>query len=164
MAVNYLESLISEWLEYKGLFVRTNVLVGPRAKGGYECELDVVAIDVTQKKILQFEPTMDALSWKDREARFKKKFVAGKKYIPELFADFMKIHPDWIEQYAVLGFGSDKTYKTIGGGIVLTAKNLFNQIIKDLENKKIESQAVPENMPRLRTIQFMLNYFKVNTI
>jgi hypothetical protein len=164
MAVNYLESLISEWLEYKGLFVRTNVLVGPRAKGGYECELDVVAIDVKEKKILQFEPTMDALSWKDRETRFKKKFDAGKKYIPELFVDFMKIHPDWIEQYAVLGFGSDKNYKTIGGGVVLTARNLFNKIMKDLENKKIESQAVPENMPRLRTIQFMLNYFRVHTI
>jgi len=164
MALNFLESLISEWLEYKGLFVRTNVLVGPREKGGYECELDVVAIDVKQKKFLQYEPTMDALSWKDREVRFKKKFDAGKKYIPELFSDFMKIHPDWIEQYAVLGFGSDENYKTIGGGIVVTAKNLFKQIIKDIEGKKIESQAVPENMPRLRTIQFILNYFKVNTI
>lgn len=164
MAVNYLESLISEWLEYKGLFVRTNVFVGLRSQGGYECELDVVAIDVKQRKILHFEPTMDALSWKDRETRFKKKFDAGKKYIPELFADFMKIHPDWIEQYAVLGFGSDKNFNTIGGGTVLTAKNLFNEIIKDVENKKIESQAVPENMPRLRTIQFMLNYFKLNRI
>ena len=164
MAINFLEALISEWLEYKGMFVRNNVFVGPREKGGYECELDVVAIDLQEKKILQYEPTMDALSWKDRERRFRKKFEAGKRYIPELFADFMKIHPDWIEQYAVLGFGSDINYSTIGGGKVLTARKLFQQILKDIHGKKLEKQAISENMPRLRTIQFILNYFEVKEI
>jgi hypothetical protein len=164
MATNFLESLISEWLQYKGMFVRTNVFVGPREKGGYECELDVVAIDLQEKRILHYEPTMDALSWSEREKRFKRKFDAGKKYIPNLFLDFMKIHPDWIEQYAVLGFGSDKNRKKIGGGIIITAKNLFKQILEDIKDKKIESQAISENMPRLRTIQFMLNYFDVKTI
>ena len=71
MATNFLESLIAEWLEYKGMFVRTNVLVGPREKGGYECELDVVAIDVQERRILHYEPTMDADSWEDREVRFR---------------------------------------------------------------------------------------------
>ncbi len=31
----------------------------------------------------------------------------------------------------------------------------------DLSGKKIESAAVTENAPRLRTIQFLLNYFDV---
>jgi hypothetical protein len=31
-------------------------LLGPREKGGYEREFDVVAIDVKQRKILQYEP------------------------------------------------------------------------------------------------------------
>ena len=159
MAVNYLEALITEWCEYRGMFVRTDVLVGPRERGGYECELDVVAIDVKDKRILQFEPSMDALSWLDREKRYRRKFDAGKKYIPEIFSDFMKIHPDWIDQYAVLGFGSDINHKSLGGGKVLTAKNLFQLILKDIEGKKIEKQAISENMPRLRTIQFILNYF-----
>jgi len=53
MAINFLEALISEWLEYKGMFVRNNVFVGPREKVGYECELDVVAIDLNEKKTLQ---------------------------------------------------------------------------------------------------------------
>ena len=164
MATNFLESLIAEWLEYKGMFVKTNVFVGRRRKGGYECELDIVAVDLHAKRILQYEPTMDALSWADREKRFKRKFTAGKKYIPELFGHYMKIHPDWIEQYAVFGFGSDVVHKCVGGGAVLTARKLFRQIIADLKGKKIESAAVSENMPRLRTIQFMLNYFTVEPI
>ena len=45
MAANYLEQLVAEWLEYQGYFVRRNVLVGKRAAGGYECELDVVAFN-----------------------------------------------------------------------------------------------------------------------
>ncbi len=161
MATNFLESLISEWLEYKGMFVRTNVLVGPREKGGYECELDVVAINLREKRILHYEPTMDALSWAEIEKRFRRKFDAGKKYIPELFADFMRIHPDWIEQYAVLGFGSDVNHKTVGGGKVITSRKLFQSILKDLEGKKIDKQAISEDLPRLRTIQFILNYFDV---
>ena len=164
MATNFLESLIAEWLEYKGMFVRTNVLVGLREKGGYECELDVVGIDLQERRILQYEPTMDGSSWKDREIKFRKKFDAGKKYIPELFSDFMRIHPDWIEQYAVLGYGSDRNHKTIGGGIIITTKSLFQQILEDLKGKRIDRQAISENMPRLRTIQFILNYFDVNTI
>ena len=164
MTTNYLESLISEWLQYNGMFVRTNVFVGPRQKGGYECELDIIAIDLNEKRILHYEPTMDALSWAKREIRFKRKFDAGKKYIPNLFSDFMKIHPDWIEQYAVLGFGSDKIHQKIGGGVIVTTKNLFAQILEDIRDKRIESQAVSENMPCLRTIQFILNYFDVKTI
>jgi hypothetical protein len=113
MATNFLESLISEWLQYKGMFVRTNVFAGPRDKGGYECELDIAAINLNEKIILHYEPTMDASSWSEREVRFRRKFDAGKKYIPDLFLDFMKIHPDWIEQCAVLGFGSDKNHKKL---------------------------------------------------
>ena len=40
---NFLEQLVREWYEYQGYFVRQNVNVGKRAKGGYECELDIVA-------------------------------------------------------------------------------------------------------------------------
>jgi len=41
--MNHLEQLVTEWYEYRGYFVRRNVQVGPRLKGEYECELDVVA-------------------------------------------------------------------------------------------------------------------------
>ena len=41
--MNHLEQLFTERYEYRGYFVRRNVQVGPRLKGEYECELDVVA-------------------------------------------------------------------------------------------------------------------------
>ena len=45
MAGNHLEALVAEWCEFNGLFVRRNVPVGRRTKGGWDCELDVVAFD-----------------------------------------------------------------------------------------------------------------------
>ena len=41
MAGNHLESLVAEWYEFRGYFVRRNIRVGKRSKGGYECELCV---------------------------------------------------------------------------------------------------------------------------
>ena len=85
MATNYLEQLIAEWYEYKGYYVRRNLLVGKRVKGGFECELDVVAFNPKAKHLVHIEPSMDANSWAERERRYQKKFTAGRKYIPELF-------------------------------------------------------------------------------
>jgi hypothetical protein len=85
MAANYLEQLIAEWYEHQGFFVRRNVLAGKRLKGGHECELDVVAFHPHKKLLVHIEPSMDASSWDERERRYKKKFDAGRKYIPHLF-------------------------------------------------------------------------------
>ena len=82
---NFLEQLVGEWYEYNGYFVRRNVLVGPLAHGGYECELDVVAFHPEERHLVHIEPSMDADTWAVRETRFGKKFVAGRKYIPGLF-------------------------------------------------------------------------------
>ncbi len=42
--VNHLEQLVAEWLQFNGYYVRVSVQVGPRPKGGFEGELDVVGI------------------------------------------------------------------------------------------------------------------------
>ncbi len=81
MASNFLEQLVGEWYEYRGYFVRRNVLVGKRAKGGYECELDVVAFNPVTRHLVHIEPSMDCDSWPVRERRYGKKFRAGRKYI-----------------------------------------------------------------------------------
>ena len=111
MAVNFLEQLVAEWYEFQGYFIRRNIWVGKRAKGGYECELDIVAFHPGKKHLVQIEPSMDASSWAERERRFKKKFVAGKKYIPDLFED-LDI-PEKIEQIALLVFASKQNHQTI---------------------------------------------------
>jgi hypothetical protein len=46
LAGNHLEALVAEWYEVRGYFVRRNVQVGKRPKGGYECEFDIVVRSV----------------------------------------------------------------------------------------------------------------------
>ena len=69
MAGNHLESLVSEWYEFRGYFVRRNVQVGKRASGGYDCELDIVAFHPEQRSLVHLEPSLDCHSWAIREGR-----------------------------------------------------------------------------------------------
>src|SRR5260370_1352541 len=101
--MNFLEQVTAEWLEYKGYFVRRNIHVGRRPKGGYECELDVIGFHPTLRRLRHIEPSMDSDSWAQRTARFTKKFNAGWKYIPEIFAGFKPLPK--IEQMALFGYG-----------------------------------------------------------
>ena len=50
--MNHLEQLVGEWYEYNGYFVRRNVRVEKRLKGGFEGELDVLLF--TQKADILF--------------------------------------------------------------------------------------------------------------
>lgn len=150
--MNHLELLVAEWYEYRGYFVRRNVQVGPRVNGGYECELDVVAFHPAKHHLVHIEPSMDAHSWAKREQRYAKKFHAGCQYIPALF-DGMAV-PSEIEQIALLGFASNTNVKTLSGGRVMTAAELFAEIVAGIGNKKVAKAAVPEQFPLLRTIQF----------
>jgi hypothetical protein len=156
MASNHLEQLVAEWLEYQGYFVRRNVKVGKRSRGGYDCELDIVALHPVKKILVHYEPSTDANSWEERESRYQKKFEAGKKHIPELFHGLAL--PDRIEQFAVFIFGSDTTHKTVGGGTVLMADDLIKEIVDNLISKKIAKAIVPEQYPLLRAIHLVCEY------
>ncbi|MBD3653129.1 hypothetical protein [Kangiella sp.] len=150
--MNHLEQLIAEWYEYRGYFVRRNIQVGPRVNGGYECELDVVAFNPVTQHLVHIEPSMDAHSWAKREQRYSKKFAAGRAYIPSLFGGLAL--PDEIEQIALLGFASNANVKSLAGGRVMTAAELFAEIVSGIGNKKVARSAIPEQFPLLRTIQF----------
>lgn len=153
MASNHLEDLIAEWLEYRGFFVRRNVLVGKRSKGGHECELDVVAFHPAERRLLHYEPSMDADSWAEREERFSNKFAAGLRYIPTLFAG-IEI-PAKIEQIAVLGFASVRNKKTLAGARIQLASELVDEILTGLRDKRLAKEAVPEQFPLVRTLQYV---------
>ncbi len=153
MPANYLEQLVSEWYEYQGYFVRRNVLVGKRAKGGHECELDVVAFHPARKHLVQVEPSMDADSWAVRQKRYEKKFRAGKKYASGLFVGLgAPLVPD---QIALFGYGSGRTQKTVGDGTVMTIRDFLRPILAELGTRAIGRRAVPEHMVILRTIQIL---------
>lgn len=156
MANNFLEQLVTEWYEYRGYFVRRNVWVGKRGRGGFESELDIVAFNPKTRHLAHVEPSLDAESWEKRERRFRKKFDAGRKHIPGLFPGFDL--PDEIEQIAVLVFASKINHPTIGGGKVLLISDLMREILEDLSEKKIAANAVPEHHALLRTLQFVVEY------
>lgn len=153
--MNFLEQLAGEWYEYQGYFVRRNVLVGRRSQGGYECELDVVAFNPSNRHIVHVEPSMDAHSWKKREIRYKKKFSAGRNYIPNLFKDFKISKKDDIEQITLLGFAGKGKHKTLAGGRILLIQDFFPEIMSKLKNTRVRSNAIPESLPLLRTLQFV---------
>jgi hypothetical protein len=156
MAVNYLEELIAEWYEYQGYFVRRNIPVARRAKGGYECELDVVAYHPVRKHLVHLEPSMDADSWATREKRFGRKFEMGLKYIPAIFESLDL--PDEIEQIAILVFASKRNHQTVGGGKLILIDELLEEIFAHLESKELASSAVPEHLSILRSFQFVTEY------
>lgn len=156
MANNFLEQLLSEWYEFQGYFVRRNVLVGKRPKGGYECELDVVAFHPEHRHLVHLEPSMDASSWRERERRYKKKFDAGRKYIPKLFAGLEV--PGEVEQIAVLVFASKHSRTTLGGGQILLVEELLERIFTRLKDSRVASSAMPEGFPILRAFQFVADY------
>lgn len=157
--MNYLEELVAEWYEFQGYFVRRNVLVGKRSRGGYEGELDVVAFHPETKHLVHIEPSMDALSWKKREERFKKKFDAGKRHVPSLFKG-LNI-PKTVEQIALLQFASKKNRDTIGGAKLMLVSELLVEILEALREQRVASNAVPEDKPILRTLQFVAEHREV---
>jgi len=156
MMANFLEQLVAEWYEIQGYFVRRNVKVGRRPKGGWDGELDVVAFHPRKKHLIHIEPSTDALPWGQRQKRFEKKFDAGRKYIPALF-EGLNVPPE-IEQIALLGIGSSKTHSSLGGGRVMTISEFMNLLREDLKKRSVMSAAIPEQFQVLRALQFAAHY------
>jgi hypothetical protein len=156
MAGNYLEQLVSEWYEFNGYFVRRNIKVGRRAKGGYEGELDVVAFHPSKKRLVHIEPSLDAHRWEKREERFSKKFAVGRKYIPKIFEGFDL--PTDIEQIALLVLPSKGNRQTLGGGKLVTVAELLEEIFVGIKGLSIYKNSIPEDKPLLRSFQYVAQY------
>jgi hypothetical protein len=156
--VNFLEQLVAEWYEFRGYFVRRNVLVGLRSGGGYISELDVVAFHPVEKHLVHVEPSMGAQSWDKREKQFAKKFGAGKKYIPSLFAGLDV--PSKIDQIALIGFGgAPRGRSTVGGGRLILIHDLMDDIRTELKRRPIARAAVPEQYVILGSLQYAAQYW-----
>jgi hypothetical protein len=157
VAGNHLESLVAEWYEFKGYFVRRNLKVGRRAKGGYECELDVVAFSPEKKELVHIEPSLDAHTWEERERRYRKKFEAGRKYIPGLFSGIPI--PEHIEQIALFVYGGTDASRELAGGHVVFIREFLDEVRLGLAGRSVSNAAVPEGFPLLRTLQFAYEYW-----
>ncbi|HEV2150447.1 MAG TPA: hypothetical protein VGR37_23810 [Longimicrobiaceae bacterium] len=154
MAANHLEQLVAEWYEYQGYFLRRNVKVGRRAKGGYEGELDIVAFHPDKRHLLHIETSLDAQAWHKRETRFAKKFELGRHFIPSLFSGLSI--PAEIEPVAVLLFAAKVGGRTsLGGGRLVLVGELLQEIFSELAPVSILSNMVDEQKPLLRTLHFV---------
>ena len=158
MAGNHLESLVAEWYEFRGYFIRRNVQVGKRPKGGYEAELDIVGFHPTARSLVQVEPSLDANSWAEREARYSKKFEAGRKYIRGLFPS-MPV-PKEIDQIALFVYGGRRSRERIAGGRVVSIEDFMEEIRAAIGDRRLAQAAIPQGFPLLRTLQFAAEYWE----
>lgn len=147
---NFLEQLAAEWYEYRGYFVRRNVRVGQRAGGGFAGELDVVAFNPTEKHLVHIEASTDADSWKNREAKFAKKFMTGRAYIRDVFPG---LELPEVEQRALLGYASAKSHPPqLGGGKVVAICEFLAEIKQGIPQSTVH--VIHEQFVILRTLQF----------
>jgi hypothetical protein len=148
--MNHLEQLVGEWLQYKGYFVRVGVPVGPRPRGGFEGELDVIGLHFSNQHLLHVECSLDADSWKKRDKNFQLKFERGRKFIKHVFSGIPL--PEKLDQVCILQFaGSER--REIGGGRLITVRDFIREIFDGLEHTSPASGAVPSIFPLLRTLQ-----------
>jgi hypothetical protein len=154
--MEYLQQLVAEWYEYQGYFVRTDLWVGLESDGSYECELDVVAFHPTHRHLVHIEPSLDLLSWKEREAHFQLKFDAGRKYLHRMFGNEPRIH---FEQIA-LESADEELPRTIAGARLVRLSDLIGEILGALAAFPISEWLVPEQWPLLRTLQFVTAFRK----
>jgi hypothetical protein len=149
-APNHLEQLVAEWLQHNGYFVRVSVPVGPRARGGYKGELDVVGVNLVKHRLIHVECSLDAVSHEARDKRFALKFERGRQYIKSVFEGIAL--PETLEQIVVLQFSSGKT-RTIGGVRLVTVRELVHEIYEGLKSTSPAKGAISSNWPLLRTLQ-----------
>lgn len=154
--MNFLESLVAEWYEYSGYFVRSNPRTRKRQKGGWDVELDVLAYSPSDRRLIHIEASSDANSWQERKDRFlKKKFILSREEYESLIGSSV----DTIEKIAVVGWGSTKSDLVWGEDIkVLLIPQLLEEITTKLKETSPLKQAVPESFPLLRAMQMALAF------
>ena len=152
--MNHLETLIRQFYEWQGYFVRGNVKVGRLPRGGWAGELDVVAYDPGNKHLIHIEASLDADAWTEREERFTKKFECGQKYIYEVFPWLDKTSSK-LDQVAILvSSGRDK----VGGARVESIDHFMIRVKEKIEKEGVMAKkAIPEQYGLLRTIQMVVN-------
>jgi hypothetical protein len=154
--MNYLEQLAAEYYEYIGYFVRTNIKARKLSAGGWGAELDVLALLPSTNELIHLEISGDADAWANRKKRFLKKFdITDQEYQQIIGCNISQIR-----RIAVAGWTrTTKIDRIWENNIeVLLIPEFIKQIITKLHGHEFVSEAVPEGLPLLRTIQMMDNY------
>ncbi len=152
----HLEDLLVEYYDWRGYVVKRNIKVGRLPHGGWSMELDVLAHHPHSGHLVHLEPSLDAHTWERREARFSKKFAAARKYIfTEVFTWLDNDTP--IDQVAML-VSHPKNRDTLAGARIQSVDEFMAEVCSTIRAEgKVSKRAIPEQYPRLRTLQLALN-------
>ncbi len=162
MYTNFLEQLISEYFEYNGYFTKSNIKIRKRNRGGYDREIDILAYCPKNDYVYHIETSFALVGWEREIEIFKKKFDIK---IVE-YADILGLNPERIKIFKraiILEVPKkDRKNKKIEFQSKTDAKLLsigeFMDIVKyKLQKFKPINKAVPQNLPLLRAIQFVLH-------
>jgi hypothetical protein len=157
--MNFLESMVAQWYGYCGYFVRSNVHILPLKHGGYGAELDVLAFSPKDGELIHVEASSDALVWRERERRMRKKF----KLPHEEYEKVFKVKVEKVRKIAICGFSLTSDGRHWGDIEVVTVREFIRTIHEALAQINPMKQAVPENYPLLRAVQMTAWATKVST-
>ena len=153
--MNFLEQLAAEWYALQGSFVRSNVKANRRVNGGWDSELDVLAYSPATGELVHVETSAASSSWDVREERARnKKFV----YSIVQYAEMIGTHPSMVRKRMVVGSQQVPPEPFWDDIEVVTIPQFMAEIHAGLKGRHPMRDAVPENYPRLRAIQFSLAY------
>lgn len=149
--MNYLEQLVSEWYQYQGCFVKTNVRITNGKTKSVRHELDVMAYNYKTNECFHVEATTSTHKSGDgrRIDRFKNanyKGIFGGINLPKKIT----------KRVIFLHNRSDITIYDKNGICALNMLQFLNEINAVLKEKSIGSDIVPESFPLIRTIQIVL--------
>ncbi len=155
--MNFLEQLAAEWYEYKGYFVLTNRTYGKRGEGGFEGEVDVLAVRLKERDFLHIETSTDSSSYAVRKEKFRDQFAKAARY----YRTWLPCKASEVRKIAIVGWAKeptkDKNY--FGNGIEMeTIPQFIARIAEELAGKRPTDAAVPEGFPLVRAIQFAVHY------
>jgi hypothetical protein len=150
--MSHLESLIAEYYDWRGYWVKRNVKVGRLSHGGWEMELDIVAYHPHTGHLVHLEPSIDAHSWETREQRFSKKFGSGEKYIFKEVLTWLDPKTP-IDRIAILT-SHPKNRDFMMGAKILSIDEFMSEVRAAVIACGITAKnAIPEQYPLLRTMQ-----------
>jgi hypothetical protein len=155
--MNFLETLVAEWYEYTGHFVRANTRTRKRARGGWDVELDVLAYSPADQQLIHIETSGDADSWPER----KKRFLTKKFHLKhEEYEALIGFKVPTIRRIALVGWQkSTKVDLNWGNNIsVVSIPSFLAQVTSRLKQVDPMRQAVPEGFPLLRAMQMALAF------
>ena len=150
--MNHLETLIGEYLEWRGYLLRRNVKVGRLSHGGWAMELDVIGYNPISGDLVHYEPSTDADSWAVREKRYAKKMHHATEHI--LKSVFPWLASDTVIRHIAVLPNHTAGHDLVGGMTVQSIDELIAEIRSEVRKQGLARQnAIPENYPLLRTLQ-----------